>query len=117
MIDPQLRQRAQAQLDENARQIKVVDQDLSPEAARAMLHELQVHQIELEMQNGKLSRAKLQLELAYEQYVDLFDSAPVGYCTLSGHGLILRANLTTGKMLGSTSGQIGQTADYLVLVQ
>ena len=54
-----------------------------------VLHDLQVHQIELELQNEELRRAQDALEISRERYFDLYDLAPAGYFTLSEHGLIL----------------------------
>ena len=65
-----------------------------------MLHELRVHQIELEMQNEELRRAQIELESSRARYFDLFDLAPVGYTTLSELGLILEANFAASKLLG-----------------
>jgi len=73
----------------------------APEEARHLLHELQVHQIELEMQNEELRRAQGELEAARARYFDLFDLAPVGYFTLSEQGLILELNLTAAGLLGA----------------
>ena len=73
---------------------------LSPEAAQQLLHDLQVHQIELEMQNQELRRTQAQLDTSRSHYFDFYDLAPVGYCTLSESGLILQANLKTIAMLG-----------------
>ena len=79
---------------------------LSPEAVRQMLHELQVHQIELEMQNEELRRAHLELDAARERYFDLYDMAPVGYCTVSEPGLILEANFSAAALLGMSRGAL-----------
>ena len=73
---------------------------LSPEETRQILHELSVHQIELEMQNEELRMAQAELDVARARYFDLFDLAPVGYCTISEEGLILEANLTASSLLG-----------------
>ncbi len=67
---------------------------------RALLHELQVHQIELEMQNDELMQAKAEAEDALRKYSDLYDFAPVGYVTINVGGIILEANLTASTMLG-----------------
>ena len=64
------------------------------------LHELRVHQIELELQNDELRRAQAELDAARARYFDLYDLAPVGYCTISEPGLILEANLTAVALLG-----------------
>jgi hypothetical protein len=64
---------------------------LSLEDTERMLHELRVHQIELEMQNEELRQAQALLDTERARYFDLYDLAPVGYCTLSDAGLILQA--------------------------
>ena len=75
---------------------------LSPEAVRDLVHELQVHQIELEMQNEELRRGQLELDASRARYFDLYDLAPVGYCSVSEQGLILQANLAAATLLGAT---------------
>ena len=73
---------------------------IPPEESRRLLHELQVHQIELEMQNDELRRAQQELEASSVKYFDLYDMAPVGYFTVSEKGLILEANLRGAELLG-----------------
>lgn len=79
------------------------------EAARAapgaserdqLVHDLRVHQVELEMQNRELREAQLRLEEASERYAELYDHAPVGYCTLSVGGAIREINLVGAALLG-----------------
>ncbi len=65
-----------------------------------LIHELDVHQIELEMQNEQLIHAKEQLEIAAEKYVDLYDFAPSGYFTFSKYGEILEVNFKGANILG-----------------
>jgi PAS domain S-box-containing protein len=73
---------------------------LSPRDMRQTLHELRVHQIELEMQNEELRRTQMELDSARRRYFDLYNLAPVGYCIVSNEGSILEANLTAVTMLG-----------------
>ncbi len=68
--------------------------------SRRLLHELQVHQIELEIQNEELQRARAELGTALEQYSELYDFAPVSYVTLRPDGAIRQANLAAASLLG-----------------
>ncbi len=68
--------------------------------AQRLLHELQVHQLELEMQNAELLEARDRLEAAVEKYTDLYDFAPVGYFSLDEQGRIREANLSGATLLG-----------------
>ncbi len=71
---------------------------LSQVDAIHLVHELQVHQIELEMQNEELQQSHAQVETALQRYSDLYDFAPVGYLLLDHLGIILQANLTGANM-------------------
>jgi PAS domain S-box-containing protein len=95
-----LRQQAEEIADANGQASAADLEAFSPEVARQMLHELRVHQIELEMQNEELRRAQLELDNSRARYFDLYDLAPVGYCTLNEQGLILQANLNAAVLLG-----------------
>jgi PAS domain S-box-containing protein len=78
----------------------------SPAETRRLLHELHVHEIELEMQNEELRRAGAELDAARARYFDLYDVAPVGYVTISEPGIVLEANLTATNLLGVTRGAL-----------
>ncbi len=91
-----LRERAEDALQGKTGEV----QELSINDARSLIHELQVHQIELEMQNEELRRAQKELEESRDRYSDLYDFAPVGYFSFDKNGLILEVNLTGAKKLG-----------------
>ena len=86
---------------EDALRGKLVEvSDLRPEDFQAVLHELQVHQAELSIQNEELRRVQLELETACERYADLYNFAPAGYCTLNRKDIIQEANQTLALILG-----------------
>jgi signal transduction histidine kinase len=64
-----------------------------------LIHELEIHQVELELQNAELRQSRDDLEASLEQYTELYDFAPVGYLTLDRAGTILAANLTAATLL------------------
>jgi PAS domain S-box-containing protein len=72
----------------------------SPEQTEKLLHELQVHQIELEMQNEELIATQRELSTSKARYLDLYEMAPVGYLTVSEQGLVVEANISVTTMLG-----------------
>ena len=109
-----LRVKALARIEKNSDFLNVTD--LTLEATNQLLHELQVHQIELEMQNEELRESHTALDVARSRYFDLYDLAPVGYITLNAHGLIQQANLTLACMVNaSRSTLIQQPLSQLIL--
>ncbi|MEI8200250.1 MAG: HD domain-containing phosphohydrolase [Eubacteriales bacterium] len=73
---------------------------ISQEEMQAMIHDLTVHQIELEMQNEEMMRLQLELNEARTRYFDIYDMAPVGYLIISEQSIVLETNLTATKLLG-----------------
>jgi PAS domain S-box-containing protein len=73
---------------------------LADKTSQEIIHELRVHQIELEIQNEELKKAQREIEVSRDRYVDLYDFAPVGYITLTDAMIINEVNLTGAKMLG-----------------
>jgi diguanylate cyclase (GGDEF)-like protein/PAS domain S-box-containing protein len=94
-----LRRRAEAVAKAYHAEVSRGDQTLSPAKAIKTLHELRVHQIELEMQNEELRSTQLQLDAERDRYFQLYDLAPVGYLSVSEKGLILQANLSATQLL------------------
>jgi len=94
-----LRTRAEETLGRKPAELEDISA-LSPDEIQQLVHELRVHQIELEMQNEDLRQAQIKLEELKDRYLDLYDFAPVGYVTLSDKGLLLEANLTAVRLLG-----------------
>jgi PAS domain S-box-containing protein len=103
-----LRRQAEAKLNDNTR-LKTTPPMTETDTLR-LLHELQVHQIELEMQNEQLIQSQAELKTALEQYTDLhnklYDFAPVGYFTLKRDGTIQQANLAGASLLGVERGNL-----------
>ncbi|RZK56950.1 MAG: PAS domain S-box protein, partial [Hymenobacter sp.] len=81
----------------------------SPQEAQRLVQELQVHQIELQMQYEELLETQAQVEASRAQYLDLYEFAPVGYCTIDEAGTLLQLNLRTAQLLGTTrQGLVGR---------
>ena len=91
-----LRRKAEKLLSEAPERLAL----MSGSDLQLLVHELSVHQIELEMQNEELRVSRQQLEQSRSEYADLYDFAPVGYLTFDNAGLITRANLTAAGLLG-----------------
>jgi PAS domain S-box-containing protein len=107
-----LRKRAERALSEKGLQVS----GLSLDEAQDLIHDLHVHQIELELQNEELRRAQNELAVSRRRYIDLYDFAPAGYFTFSTSGLITRANLTLADMLGVQRADLLRQplSDYIV---
>jgi two-component system, cell cycle sensor histidine kinase and response regulator CckA len=72
----------------------------SPDELLRMIHELSVHQIELEIQQEELVHSRSELEKSLSRYTDLYDFAPLGYMTIALDSKVLELNLTAATMLG-----------------
>lgn len=91
-----LRRRSEELADEkNAHEPEFSDVD-----TQKLIHELRVHQIELELQNEELREAQSELALSRDRYLELYDFAPIGYFTLDNKGLIEKVNLAGAELLG-----------------
>ncbi len=109
-----LRRKAESRI--SRKQEVSLPQKNSPEDMEKLIHELQVHQIELEMQNDELRKAQEEVEESRSKYIDLYDFAPVGYFTLDNKGMILEANLTGAGLLGIERGLLLKTPFFLFIV-
>ena len=89
-----------ADAEEKIARSKKSSSDLKGQTPEKLIHELQVHQIDLETQAEELRLAHLALEESREKYLDLYDFAPVGYLTLTDKELITEVNLTGASLLG-----------------
>ena len=86
-ISSKLRKEAEVEIQNQFHYLKVKSVDVDE-----VIHELRVHQVELEMQNEELIDAQLKLEESRRKYLDLYNSAPVGYFTINKDGLIVDVN-------------------------
>ena len=97
----ELRRQAETQLEKNR------NSPPAPETEEKRLHhELQVHQVELELQNAELRQTRDELETTLRKYTDLYDFAPVGYFTLDHIGTIRSVNLTGACFVGVERSQL-----------
>jgi diguanylate cyclase (GGDEF)-like protein/PAS domain S-box-containing protein len=107
-VRKQLRSAAEESI---AKEVKLNRHDiegLSLEELNNIIHDLKVHQIELEMQNEELKRIQVELDITKTRYVDLYEMAPGGYLVVSEAGNILEANLTAAVLLGLKRGNLSK---------
>ncbi len=98
-----LRRTAEERLGAQVHELLPVRTD---DAMKKLVHELEVHQIELEIQNAELRKARDEVERALENYTDLYDFAPVGYATLDLDGVICSVNLSGATLLGRVRSRL-----------
>ena len=97
-----LRQQAEKRLHRSVRDAHL----LPKESILELMHELEVHQVELETRNEELGRAQSELEASRQRYADLYDLAPIAYVTLDHRGIICEANHTAAELLGVEREQL-----------
>ena len=97
--EPSILERAKAVANTRATLSVELLQKMTPEDIAEVFHNLEVHQIELEMQNNELIEMQTQLNQSKDRYCKLYNSAPVGYFTLDDQNIILHANLTAHTLL------------------
>jgi len=117
-VDAELRRRAEARLPITSRKPAAGMGDATSAVdVQRLFHELQVHQIELEMQNAELQESRDRLETLLEQYSNLYDFAPVGYFSLDDQGRILGVNLSGSVLLGmERSRLLAQTLARFIVI-
>jgi two-component system, sensor histidine kinase PdtaS len=103
-----LRKRAEKKLETVVNELK----DMPEMDVAKLVNELQIHQVELKMQNDELMKAHLELMKSDEKFRDLFDFAPVGYLVLDKKGTIINANLTVADQLGAERGALVKSELY-----
>ena len=109
-----LRQRAEQKLSTSPADVSV----MPAEDVQGLVHELQVHQVELEIQNEELRQAQQELAEARDRYLDLYQAAPVGYLTLDVQRTIRQANQAAAGMLGTEGREIvGKRLEELVVAE
>ncbi|MFH1135231.1 MAG: PAS domain S-box protein [Pseudomonadota bacterium] len=95
-MDAELRHRAETLLSGADSQVR----DFSLEEVKALVHDLRVHQVELELQNEELRLTQRELQRVSANYARLYDNAPAGFLTVENNGVIRQANKTFGEMIG-----------------
>lgn len=113
---PTLREQAEKVVQKSEKETIETLEALSGDEIHRILHELHVYQIELEMQNEELRKTEEALDYERKHYFELYDLAPVGYCTLNEEGIIVQANLTLATLLRfSHHTLVGQSITNFIL--
>jgi PAS domain S-box-containing protein len=104
---------------ERTAELRAVNAQLQQESIerKRVEEELRTHQVELEMANEELRATEIQIKASEQKYIDLYDFAPVGYCTVDPDGRILEANLTAASLFGVERGNLITTRLYQYLVE
>jgi len=101
-----LRQRAEELL---LRKPSKTNLKLSEDDLLRLIYELEVHKIELELQNEELVQTRSTAQNLAEKYIELYDFAPIGYLTITKEGAIMELNLCASEMLGKERSQINES--------
>ena len=112
--DKELRERAESLLNASSEEALVTS---SPFDVKQLMHELLVHQIQLEMQNEELRSAQQQLDVSQARYFDLYDLAPIGYLTLDDQLLIKECNLFASSMMGVSRNKLSKVPVSEILLK
>jgi len=104
-----LNERAEKELLRRQKTNKTIPTPSSKIDIDLVIHDLQVHQIELEMQNEELTKTQIELNKVKIRYFDLYNNAPVGYIVISENDNILEVNDTAANMLGYTRSEFINT--------
>ena len=112
----ELRLKAEKKLELALGKIDSVPDELLKDV-KSLIHELQVHEIELEMQNDELRKSQLRIEQSRQKYSDLYNFAPSAYFTFDKDGKTLQCNLTATNLFGKTKSSFLNTSFYLTIVK
>ena len=106
-----LQKQAKARLRISASPTLLEFERLSSEEKQGLLDELQAHEVQMNMQNEELCLLQTALDAAHLRYFQLYNHAPMGYCSVSKHGLILQSNLKAANLLSMLPAEAVGCAD------
>ncbi|MGH7945225.1 MAG: PAS domain-containing protein, partial [Opitutaceae bacterium] len=99
-VAPELSRLTDEQLAENLRALMGTNSPEAVDRLQELVHELQAHRVELEVQNRSLQEARAELEHSIQRYADLYDHLPVAYVTVTPAGEVVHANLAATELFG-----------------